>query len=508
MKRIISLLLVTMMIFTLGACKGNKTSSDDAATSEAFNSNVSSDQSDVDSDEASNAESDSSVQSGTEQTSSGTGTSSTKPNSTTSTTTKPKTGTTSMLEGLNFGGKTFTFAYRGDIVPNADEKARLKAFGEKYNCTIKPTVIPFDTYMDSIAKKIVAGQSYDVVFLHGSQMPSCVINDLVVPLDDYYTTADVADPAHPEKGGISLTISDYFKGKNGKLYGVSDVVNCTIVYYNKQALADAGFSGKKDPYYLWTQGKWTWDAFEEMAKAMSNASKGVYFTPTIGEGMVACTGNSYVSRTGNASYSVNLGNSQVFTALSRLQKWAVTDKIFDPSIDTCQSCYEDFANGKYPMLAEAPDNHISSIKETIATKKSPAWNGGDLSLLGLVPCPQQKEGTKYIPATWPCAIGASKGAKDPRVAVAYAIYKSIPSTQTYSDTYALTESEQKFFNSLYSDYDLVFDYYAFRNSTTTGFTELHRMRKEIRNGADVKATLEKYQSVLEGLRDGALKDWK
>ena len=34
------------------------------------------------------------------------------------------------------------------------------------------------------------------------------------------------------------------------------------------------------------------------------------------------------------------------------------------------------------------------------------------------------------------------------------------------------------------------------------------MRKEIRNGADVKSTLDKYQSVLEGLRDGALKDWK
>ena len=72
----------------------------------------------------------------------------------------------------------------------------------------------------------------------------------------------------------------------------------------------------------------------------------------------------------------------------------------------------------------------------------------------------------------------------------------------------MTESEQEFFTSLYSDYDLVFDYYGFRNSTTTGYTELHNMRKEIRNGADVKSTLDKYQSVLEGLRDGALKDWK
>lgn len=249
-------------------------------------------------------------------------------------------------------------------------------------------------------------------------------------------------------------------------------------------------------------------AFEEMAKAMSNPSQGIYFTPTISESLVATTGHSHVSRTGNASYSVNLGLPEVFTAMSRLQKWAVTDKIIDASLETCQDSYDDFANGKFAMLAETPDNHISTIKEAIATKKSAAWNGGDLSLLGLVPVPQQKEGTTYIPATWPCAIGASKGANDPRVAVAYAIYKSIPSTQSYTDTYALTESEQEFFTSLYSDYDLVFDYYGFRNSTTTGYTELHNMRKEIRNGADVKSTLDKYQSVLEGLRDGALKDWK
>ena len=304
-----------------------------------------------------------------------------------------------------------------------------------------------------------------------------------------------------------MKISEYFKGKDGKLYGVSDVVNCSIGYYNKQALKDAGFDGKKDPYYLWTQGKWTWDAFETMAKAMGNPSKGIYLSPSIGN-LVSTTGTAFITRTGNASYSVNLGDPQIFAALSRFQKWAVTDKIIDATYDHCQASYEDFANGKYAMLAETSDNHIGSIKEAIATKKSPAWNGGDLSLLGLVPLPQQKEGTQYIQSTWPCAIGASKTAKDPRVAVAYAIYKNIPSTITYTDKYALTKSEQQFFDDLYTKYDLVFDYYAFRNSTTTGFTELARMQKEIRLGADIKASLDKYQPILEGLRDGALKDWK
>ena len=499
MKKLFSLFMAVMLLISLSACKVNTTSSENGLTSDFSDGeflvegtgNASED------DAASN-------DGAGGQSGSGSG----GADGTVSTPVKPNEGTVSMLEGLDFGGKTFTFAYRSDNAPDDDEKARLKAFGKEFNCTVKATVIPFDTYMDAVAKKIVADQPYDVVFLHGSHMPSCIINDLVVPLDDYFTTADVADSTHPEKGGISLVISEYFKGKDGKLYGVSDGVNCSVGYYNKQALADAGYSGNKDPYYLWTQGKWTWDAFEEMAKAMSNPSKGIYFTPTISESLVATTGHSHISRTGNASYSINLGLPEVFTAMSRLQKWAVTDKIIDASLETCQDSYDDFANGKFAMLAETPDNHISTIKEAIATKKSAAWNGGDLSLLGLVPVPQQKEGTTYIPATWPCAIGASKGAKEPKVAVAYAIYKSIPSNQSYTDTYALTESEQEFFNSLYSDYDLVFDYYGFRNSTTTGYTELHNMRKEIRNGADVKSTLDKYQSVLEGLRDGALKDWK
>lgn len=504
MKKIVSLIMVFMLMFTISACKANKTTSDDSS-SEIFNDDVSSTLEDVSSEEISSVESDSgsSKQSNTSSKKS-------NPNSTTNTTsTAPnsKPGNTSMLEGLDFGGKTFTFAYRTDIAPNADEKARLKEFGKKFNCTIKPVVIPFDTFMDAVAKKIVAGQPYDVLFLHGSHMPSCIINGLVVPLDDYFTTADLADSANPAKGGISMKISEYFKGKDGKLYGVSDVVNCSIGYYNKQALKDAGFDGKKDPYYLWTQGKWTWDAFETMAKAMGNPSKGIYLSPSIGN-LVSTTGTAFITRTGNASYSVNLGDPQIFAALSRFQKWAVTDKIIDATYDHCQTSYEDFANGKYAMLAETSDNHIGSIKEAIATKKSPAWNGGDLSLLGLVPLPQQKEGTKYIQSTWPCAIGASKTAKDPRVAVAYAIYKNIPSTITYTDKYALTKSEQQFFDDLYTKYDLVFDYYAFRNSTTTGFTELARMQKEIRLGADIKASLDKYQPILEGLRDGALKDWK
>ncbi len=499
MKKLWSLLIVAAMLLSLVACSGNRVN-DPESSDPVLDSDI------VDPDSSDNA----GVSDATTTTGGGDNkaTTTTKNNSSGSGSLdiNPAQGTKSMMDGLSFGGKTFTFAYRSDIVPDADEKALIKKFETKFKCKIKTSVVAFDSYMDAMSKKIVAGQPYDVVFLHGSHMPMAVVNKLLVPLDDYFTTADMADKAHPEKGGIYKPLSEYFMGKDGKLYGVSGPTDCnmSVGYYNKQAFKDAGL---EDPYDLWSKGQWTWDKFEEMSKKYGNAAKGTYLTPNM-SGLLLTTGKNYVSRTGTASYTVNLNDPMVFTAMTRYQKWVVTDKILMEGNKPNTTYYTDFANGKYPMLAEASENHIYQIKEQIATAKSPAWKGGDLSLLGVVPMPQYQAGTKYIAADWPVATGASLGSKDARVAVAYALFKSNRSNRTYTDPYALSTEEQQRYDEIYSTCTLVNDHYGFRNSTTNAMQQLHNMRTEIAGGADVKSTLEKYQSLIEGMRDGVLAEWK
>ena len=514
MKKTLAFLLAAVLLLSLAACSGNPATPDDSQTDPSSGVSGDPDVTDTptapDSTDASDATGTSGAAAST--TAGGNASKTNATSGSTSTTKnngldiKPAEGTKSLLDGLDFGGKTFTFAYRTDIVPDADEKALIQKFSKKFNCKIKTSVVAFDSYMDSMSKKIVAGQPYDVVFLHGSHMPMVVVNKLLMPLDSYFTTKDMADVAHPEKGGIYKPLSEYFMGKDGKVYGVSGPtdINFSIGYYNKQAFKDAGL---EDPYTLWTKGQWTWDKFEEMAKKYGNAAKDTYLTPNM-SGLLLTTGKNYVSRTGTASYTVNLNDPIVFTALTRYQKWVVTDKILRPKNMPNTTYYSDFANGKYPMLAEASDNHIGQIKQLIAEAKSPAWKNGDLSLLGLVPMPQYKAGTKYIAADWPLALGASVGSKDARVAVAYMLYKSVRANRTYTDPYALTTEEQKVYDEVYSSCTQVYDYYGFRNSTTNAMQQLHNMRTEIAAGNDVKATLEKYQSLIEGMRDGVLKDWK
>ena len=422
--------------------------------------------------------------------------------------TTPEKGKSSLLEGLDFKGKTFSIAYTSDKAPTEDEKAFTKKFEAQFKCRINPIVIAYDTYLDALSKRVLSGGYYDILMLESTHFPTVLVNDLAVPLNDYFTDKDLYDPAHMEKGGISLSLSDCFRGKDGKLYALADPLSGVtgLFFYNKQALEDAGFGGAKDPYTLWTKGKWTWAAFEEMAKAFANAAQGKYLMDTV-HGLAESTGASYISRKSDTAFSVNLKSDPgMFAAFNQLQKWINAGYFEKGKYEMFN--YSGLASGKYPMVV-GTRNHYVSIKKSIADAKSPAWNGGKTSLLGVVPPPQQKEGTYNLYATGaPVCVGASKGSPDPRFAVAYLLYKSNQGNYPSTGAHAITEAEQKILNDIASVGKVNIFYQGFRNTTTTAYIECHNMEKEIINGADVTATLTKYQSILDGLVNSQLKNWK
>ena len=305
-----------------------------------------------------------------------------------------------------------------------------------------------------------------------------------------------------------MSLSDCFRGKDGKLYGLADPLSGVtgLYFYNKQALEDAGFGGAKDPYKLWTQGKWTWAAFEEMAKAFANPAQDKYLIDTV-HGLVESTGASYISRKSDTEFSVNLkSDPRVFAAFNQIQEWINAGYLKKGEYQIFN--YSGLASGKYPMVM-GTRIHYTSIKKQIAEAKSAAWNGGKTDLLGVVPPPQQKEGTYNLFATGaPVCIGAGKGSADPRFAVAYLLYKSNQSNYTSTDPYAITSAEQKVLNDIALVGKVNIFYQGFKDTTTTAAVQCHNMAEEIIKGADVTATLNKYQSVLEGLRDTQMKSWK
>lgn len=502
MKKITALVLSLLLAFSITACKGNKDPGDSSSDIVGGSSEITEDGSSGESAGSSTTESVGNVNGGSS--------SSGKTNQASSNVQSHPAvkADQSLLEGLDFKGKTFSIAYTSDKAPDADEKAFLEKFKKQYNCRIVTQTIPYDSYLDALSKRVLSGGHYDALMLENTFFPNLLINNLAVPLDDCFGKKDLYDPNHIEKGGISLELSECFRGKDGKLYAVADPLSAVtgVYFYNKQALADAGFSGAKDPYTLWTKGKWTWAAFEEMAKAFANPAKGSYLMETV-NGLVETTGASYISRKSNTEFSVNLTSDQrIFSAFDQIQKW-INAGYFEKGKYAVFG-QDSLITGKYPM-AYSNVNWLDTIKEKIAKTKSPVWGNGNVSLLGFVPPPQQKEGTHYLFASAaPVCVGAGKGTADPRFAVAYMLAKSNQSYYPSSNPYAPTKEERKMINDIAKVGKVNIYYQGFRNTTFAAYEQSYALQEEIIKGQDIMKTLQKYQSIMKGLVDGQMKNWK
>ena len=101
-----------------------------------------------------------------------------------------KAGTKKMEEGLDFGGATFTQTHVGAV--SASFTRQIKAFESKFNCHIQLVSLGWESYIEQIAAKKSTGESYNILGIHSaSQHPIAAKSDLLEPLQNAFTTADV-----------------------------------------------------------------------------------------------------------------------------------------------------------------------------------------------------------------------------------------------------------------------------------------------------------------------------
>ncbi|MBZ5798073.1 extracellular solute-binding protein, partial [Burkholderia contaminans] len=58
--------------------------------------------------------------------------------------------------------------------------------------------------------------------------------------------------------------------RDGEIYGGTPVLNPMGMYYNKKVFKEAGV---KTPQEYYDEGKWNWDAFEEVTSKLKAAGK-------------------------------------------------------------------------------------------------------------------------------------------------------------------------------------------------------------------------------------------
>lgn len=488
-KRIMLLLLCVVMIVPTTACKKNP------------NSNDSSDDSSFSSEYIEPSSQESNNVSSTESTNSSSNKSESSKSNTVKSNVDPKApkkkydrgvsiaeGKVTVENGVNFGGKTFKMAvFNTANYKGSDFKNMVSAFEKKYNCKIKLDILDFANYTRQVSAKLSGGSPYDIAYMHGSMFPSAVIAKLYIPLDEYFSTADV----YNGNGGFDMSKSTSFAWNN-RLYGVAGVesVNPYVIFYNKKMIKD---NDLPDPRKMYENGKWTWEALKQLGAQATDSANGIYLGSS--EFMVKAfelaNDGKYVTYE-NGKAKENITSPNIVNALKFIQEiCSGNNRIVAPNGEPGDVAMNptDFYNGKTYMHIQE-DDHLQSIAPNI--QKSNAF-GRSLENLGIVPIPLGPDNkSKSYPTGWIEAVCACKGTSDPRAALVWAKFTTTYKRQ--ASAYSYSADDQKLLDSLTKG-NINHPDYSWSNSSESVDTIVFSIEKAVGfSGRDISQTLNDYRS--------------
>lgn len=393
----------------------------------------------------------------------------------------------SKIANKDYGGEYFKMLFRwepGDITTRT-----IEAFNRDHNAYIDVVVDTSNTVYENLAVAIAGGDPYDLVCVYDYWFPNFVTQDLVEPLDSYFDEVDLYSTDKPDNGGISKQFTEHYT-LNDKVYAVgsSRSVYQLMMYYNKKLFNEAGL---EDPWTLYKAGNWNWSKFTEMGKSVTDTAKGIGFT-SLGDvhAWLSLCGTQVIKKDDDGSYRSCAKDADVINVLKEYKSMYLgTDPI-------CVSGAS-FAKGtQYCEFAAitAYSGKVNSATESTAFDR-------DSSNLGVVPCPiPELNTTGGYPVHASTGYASCKGAKDPSIAVCFALYESrIKDTNTGS----ATQLDSEVYEAIVAEYEKnpAFTYDGFANSSGVSVGEYYRdnVGKPILEGADVTQTLSNAHSIIEGM---------
>jgi len=402
-------------------------------------------------------------------------------------------GTKKIESGLNFGGKTFTFLIWSEVY-DSSWKPMLESFGKQYNCKIDVSTITFSNYLTAISTAISSGKPYDIIRMHGSLYPRVVISNLLEPMENGFTTADLVQTSNPNAGGIDLEKSKYFAWGN-KLYAVCErkAAPLQIMLYNKLKFQD---DLGVDPLELYKNKQWSWSKIKELGQKVTKPESNIYFgDASFCFKMFTLANDAHMIKKINGELKENLLDANMFNALKYVQSIAYGKD----AILTKEGSSDDFTlmkNGSIYMFC-TETTKIPLFAEQAA--KSQAF-GMKASNLGVVPLPlgpDNKSGA--YPANWLVGFSASR-TKDVRPAIALMKFKSTwnSSDTTYTmDSFVKSELDKFYDNINYCDF-------GFNTADTKLDTILYNIEGRIAKGEDITKVLKEKQSAVQSVIDSCL----
>ena len=418
-----------------------------------------------------------------------------------------KKGTTPLEKGLNLSGKKFSFAYYGSSWDEKHENWHSE-FQKMYNVTLDIKAVPSDEYVAGLSSALASGTPYDIVFMYNFDYPSQITANVMAPLNDYVTTADLWDKK--AVSGFSQALMQAFS-LNGNIYCVAGpyLQAPTALWYNKKIFADAGYDGAQDPLALYKAGKWSWEVLYDMLSDIKDPDKGLWginsLAPYYSHQVVVSHDTDYAKLKNDGTVVQNLSDPNLYAALELLQKYSFGEhKVADPN-NPYEPGIDQFLNGTTASVV-AIAGRYGTFYERMSEKHYSAFGtkAQQLSNIGAVPIPS-KNGV--VPIWDWMGYGAGNGASEEGIkcALAYAKYSStVNHAQVYSKE--MPADMKKLFCGLMDSDKLRAPLSGFESSAGT----LGSMGAQITNavalkGQSIKPTLKAYENLVQTIINTSLK---
>lgn len=206
-----------------------------------------------------------------------------------------------LLVNKELENKTIKFLSTWDINPDSSGKnvpVELAVFQEKYGGEIESKIVNWDERYEQLAYSINGGEGID--FFPAGELdclPKGAIKDMFVPVDDYIDFnsplwADVKD------------INDRFMWNDKHYIMCTEISSDCVMIYNRSYMDEYGF---EQPYNLYKEGKWTWDALADMLEKFCNEDEQKY-------GLDGWYFEAAISKTTGVPY-IDMNNGQIINNL-------------------------------------------------------------------------------------------------------------------------------------------------------------------------------------------------
>lgn len=384
---------------------------------------------------------------------------------------------------INYGGKVVHMATNGHYMFSKSDygnfRRRVETFQKLYNCKIAIDDYNFGSFNNDILRSEIP---YDIVYLHGSMYLDGAKRGIYEDLSYALKGQPAYNPKNPKAGGIDYKKTNYFEYNNSGIYGVcyKDSLFPYVIFYNKQALSNLGYSGAKDPRSLAAAGKWDWQQLKTMGKAVSNNSRKLLSNSFSARGLMLSFDAPVTVRKSDGKFCNNLTSPNYMASLQLMKELLLGETPIMESRAGNYNGTSSFMNGNTFMYLEESYKILYLTEEV----KNSKYFSRSRSNIGVVEMPLPEENTrKAYPTGWLTGFATARGGNT-SIAVEWAKFCSAYS-DGITDANDWSATDKKYIESLY-DGEISFEPANFSNNQTNVLSVAENVVSSVAGGADIE----------------------